>query len=136
MSFIEGYEILENPPMDQAEKKACENNAKDRNAILCGSSNSEFLKVLKCKNAKDVWEKLYTIYEGDDKVKEAKLQTHRAYFKSIKMKEDESITTLLLWVDEVINSIRGLSEELKEKMVVKKVLRSLPIRFDSKVFFY
>jgi hypothetical protein len=36
-------------------------------------------------------------------------------------------------VDEIINSIRDLGEELKDKIIVQKVLRSLPMRYDSKV---
>ena len=34
-----------------------------------------------------MWDKLQNIYEGDDKVKKEKLQTHRGQFESLKMKE-------------------------------------------------
>lgn len=50
------------------------------------------------------------------------------------MKEEENIAAYLLRVDEVVNTIRGLGEEVKESMIVKKLLRSLPSKFDSKVF--
>jgi hypothetical protein len=49
------------------------------------------------------------------------------------MKEDEDIATYFLRVDEIVNSIKGLGEEIKESMVVQKVLRSLPMRFDPKI---
>ncbi|KAJ8620365.1 hypothetical protein MRB53_028894 [Persea americana] len=49
------------------------------------------------------------------------------------MVEDENIDTYMLRVNEVTNSIRGLGEEIKEPIIVKKVLRSLQPRFDSKV---
>jgi hypothetical protein len=39
----------------------------------------------------------------------------------------------LLKVDEVVNAIRGLGEEVKEPLVVQKVLRSLLLRYDVKV---
>ena len=42
-------------------------------------------------NAKDLWDKIQNIYEGDAKVKEAKLQIFRAKFEQYKMKEDEDI---------------------------------------------
>jgi hypothetical protein len=51
-----------------------------------------FTKVSHCKSAKDIWDKLQNIYEGDTKVKEVKLQTYRSQFKQLKMKEDEDIT--------------------------------------------
>jgi hypothetical protein len=36
-------------------------------------------------------------------------------------------------VDEIVNTIRGLGEKVEESMIVQKVLRSLPLRFDAKV---
>jgi hypothetical protein len=36
-------------------------------------------------------------------------------------------------VDEIVNSIRALGEEIKDKIIVQKVLRSLPMRYDAKV---
>jgi hypothetical protein len=49
------------------------------------------------------------------------------------MKEEESIVEYLQRVDEIVNSIRVLGEDLDEKIIVQKVLRSLPMRYDSKV---
>jgi hypothetical protein len=49
------------------------------------------------------------------------------------MDEKKDIATYLLIVDEVVNAIRGLGEEFKESLVVQKLLRSLPLRYDAKV---
>ena len=49
------------------------------------------------------------------------------------MKEEENIVEYILRVDEVVNEIRGLGGKLKEKEVVSKVLRTLPMRYDPKV---
>jgi hypothetical protein len=86
-----------------------------------------------CDNAKDIWDKLQNIYEGDAKVKGAKLQTYRGQFEQLKMKEDEDIATYFLRVDEIVNVIKGLGEEMKEPVIVQKVLRSLPMRFDLNI---
>jgi hypothetical protein len=51
----------------------------------------------------------------------------------MKMDEKEDIATYFLRVDEVFNAIRVLGEEFKEYLVVQKVLRSLPLRYDAKV---
>ena len=72
-------------------------------------------------------------YEGDTKVKEAKLQTYRGQFEQLKMKEDENIAAYFLWVDETVNAIIGLWEKIEEFVIVQKVLRSLPIRFNPKI---
>ena len=50
------------------------------------------------------------------------------------MKEEENIGEYLLRVYEVVNAIRGIGGKLKEKEVVNKVLRTLPMKYDSKVF--
>ncbi|XP_059067942.1 uncharacterized protein LOC131858669 [Cryptomeria japonica] len=120
-------------PKTSDKKKAYECDAKASNAICCGLSNDVLVKVMDCKNAKAIWDKLSSIYKGDDKVKEAKLQTFRARFESLKMTKDEKIADFFLRISEIVNSIRGLGETLEEKVVVKKVLRSLTPKYDSKV---
>ena len=49
------------------------------------------------------------------------------------MKEEENFGEYLLRVDEVVNAIRGLGGKLKEREVVSKVLRTFPMKYDSKV---
>jgi hypothetical protein len=53
-------------------------------------------KLCIARPAKDIWDKLQNIYEGDTKVKGAKLQTLRAKFEQLKMKEDEDIAAYFL----------------------------------------
>jgi hypothetical protein len=49
------------------------------------------------------------------------------------MKEDENIAAYFLRVDETVNAIIGLGEEIEESVIVQKVLRSLPMRFNPKI---
>jgi len=66
-----------------------------------------------CDTTKDLWDKLHNIYEGDAKVKVAKMQTYRGKFEHLNMKEDKDIETYFLRVDEIVNDIKGLGEEIK-----------------------
>jgi hypothetical protein len=52
-------------------------------------------------------DKLEVVYEGDDKFREAKLQTYRTEFENMKTKEEENIVKYLHRVDEAVNSIRA-----------------------------
>ena len=54
-------------------------------------------------------------------------------FEGIKMMEEENIVAYLQRVEEVVNTMRGLGEEIKETVVVQKILRSLPSRFNPRV---
>jgi hypothetical protein len=101
--------------------------------IRSTSSDTVFTKVAHCKYTKEIWDKLQNIYEGDSKVKTSKLQTYRGQFKQLKMKEDEDIAAYFLRVDEIVNAIIGLGEEIEESVIVQKVLRSLPMRFNPKI---
>jgi hypothetical protein len=49
------------------------------------------------------------------------------------VKKDENIEYYFLLVDETVNAIIGLGEEIKESVIVQKVVRSLPIIFDPKI---
>jgi hypothetical protein len=113
--------------------KLGQNNSKSTNALLNGHCESIFTKVIHCKSAKEIWDKLQNIYEGDSKVRAAKLQTYRGQFKQLKMKEDENIVAYFLRVDETVNAIIGFGEETKESVIVQKLLRSLLMRFDPKI---
>lgn len=70
---MEEYTPLNTLITNAVGKKKCENNEKERNAILCGLTNPTLKKIMHCKLAKEVWEKLEKIYEGDKKVKRAML---------------------------------------------------------------
>ena len=86
-----------------------------------------------CESVKELWDKLKNIYEGDAKVKNAKLQSYRSQFESLKMEENEYITTYFLRIYEVVNTMRGLGENIKDVNIVQKVLRYLHVIFNSKV---
>jgi hypothetical protein len=49
------------------------------------------------------------------------------------MKEDEDIAAYFLRFDETVNVIIGLGEEIEESVIVQKILRSLPMRFNPKI---
>jgi hypothetical protein len=113
--------------------KLSQNNSKAKNALLNSLSETIFTKVANCKSTKEIWDKLQNIYEGDSKFKSTKLQTYGGQFEQLKMKEDENIAAYFLRVDETVNAIIGLGEEIKESVIVQKVLRYLPMIFDPKI---
>jgi hypothetical protein len=86
---------------------------KATNAIVNALVDFVYVKVIHCDSTKEMWDKLQNAYEGDVKVKEAKLQTYRGKFEQFKMKEDEYIASYFLRVDEIVNFIKVLREEIK-----------------------
>jgi hypothetical protein len=89
--------------------------------------------MMHCDSTKEIWYKLMNVYEGDAKVKGDKIQTYKGQFEHMRMKEDEYTRTYFLRVDEIVNTIRGLGENIENLVIVQKMLRSLPMRFDPKI---
>jgi hypothetical protein len=83
---VDGYKEPTTPPIDKDGNKISKNNSKATDYIMGSLDSSMFVKVMHCDSAKDIWDKLQNIYEGDAKVKGAKFQTYRGQFEQLKMK--------------------------------------------------
>ena len=70
----EGYKVPEFTPTKEEERKIFWEHAKALNTLQAGISKKVLAKVLTCKSAKEIWNKLETIYAGESKVKMEKLQ--------------------------------------------------------------
>jgi hypothetical protein len=79
-SVVNGYVIPNNAPTDPNEKKLMSCNSKSRHVVLVALAPTIAIKVMGCGTAKEVWDKLKNMYEGDPKVKQVKLQRHREEF--------------------------------------------------------
>jgi hypothetical protein len=64
-SIVDGYTTPTVPPTNDKEEKLNENNSKAKNPLLNGLNDMVFTKVEHCKSAKEIWDKLRNIYEGD-----------------------------------------------------------------------
>eukprot|EP00253_Pinus_taeda_P008119 PITA_08119 len=71
-------------------------------------------------------------FETNAKVKRAKLQTVKIQYENLRIYNDESVANYFLRIDEIVNCMKNLGEEIKEAVVVEKVLRSLSPKFESK----
>jgi hypothetical protein len=105
-------------------------NAKGMNSILNGLAEVEFVKVMHLQTAKEMWDKLISIYEGNEKVKDAKLQTYTLKYEQL---NDETVSKYFLRVEELVNAMKGLGEKFEESFLVQNILRSLLDKFNRKV---
>jgi hypothetical protein len=103
------------------------------NAILSGLTEVESIKFMHLGTAKQMWDKLISSYEGNEKVKDTKLKTYKIQFEQLNMKEDETVGKYFLRVEEMVNEMKALGEKIEEPYLVQKILRSLLDRFNPKV---
>ena len=81
------------------------------------------------KTAKEAWEAIMTLCQGADRVKKARIQTLKAEFESMTMKENEIIDYFSMKLNGLVTNIKALGENISEAYVVKKLLRAVPAKF-------
>jgi hypothetical protein len=108
-------------------------NSKALNALFNGVDKNMFRLIKKCTVAKEAWDILKTSHEGTSKVKSLRIQLLTTKFESLKMKEEETIQDYYMNVLDIANTFDSLGEKLLDEKLVRKILRSLPKRFNMKV---
>ena len=118
---------------DDAKIKAANFNSRALNAIFNAVTNEEFKNISFTETTKETWIILQTTYEGTKAVKDSKLQRLATSFEEIKMEEDESFDEFYAKLMDIVNSAFNFGETFPEPKVMRKVLRSLPERFHTKI---
>lgn len=72
-------------------------------------------------------------HEGTNLIKQFKLQMHTSRFETLCMEEDEQFIDFHTRLQDIVNSMRGLGEEIKDPKIIRKIFRLLLERFRSKV---
>lgn len=99
-------------------------------AIIVQAVPDEILLSLAEKEStKEAWDTLKTLYMGSDRVRTTKVQTLKAEFEVLTMKESETVDDFSGKLSNIVNNIRALGDNMEEAYVVKKILRAVPSRF-------
>ncbi|GKA84219.1 zinc finger, CCHC-type containing protein [Tanacetum coccineum] len=97
--------------------------------IYQGILEDLLLSLSEKKSAKEAWEALKTMFMGADRVKTARIQTLKAEFESLNMKETEGVDEFAVKVSNIVSTMRALGDTVEESYVVKKLLRAVPSKF-------
>jgi hypothetical protein len=128
-----GYDVPKVIPTEAEDKKKFWEHVKDLNTLQDGLSKKILAKVINCKTAKQLRDKLETICVGDSKVKKAKLQALKVQYEGLKTKDEENISKYFERVHNILNAIRGLGVEVSDNELVENILRTLPMLYKPKV---
>ncbi|KZV42578.1 hypothetical protein F511_32638 [Dorcoceras hygrometricum] len=91
-----------------------------------------FSKIKTCATAKEIWENLTQICEGNDEMKENKLTVAQQKYESIKMKDGETMTEFDERFSAVVIELTSLGKEYSNRELALKVMRALPREWDVK----
>jgi len=120
-----------NPTM--AEEVLLQNNDIALSAIYDAIDERTFEQIKNIEMAHEAWKKLEESFEGTQAVKGAKAYILKEKFASFKMKEDESVPEMFHRLQVLVNDLKALGEEVKDKDFSHKFLRCLPSRFGTLV---
>ncbi|GAB2275675.1 hypothetical protein Dimus_039143 [Dionaea muscipula] len=118
---------------NEEDTKRAEKNAKARNILKCVLTEDEFNQVSALKSAKEIWDSLKNKYEGNEEVKESKVDILVHQYELFTMNEEESITEMYARFSKIMNSLKGFGKNYSQEDKVKKILRVLPKAWRPKV---
>ncbi|KZV38412.1 hypothetical protein F511_22911 [Dorcoceras hygrometricum] len=91
-----------------------------------------FSKIQTCTTAKEIWEKLVQICEGNEETKENKLTVALQKFELIKMKPEETMAEFDERFSSLVIELARLNKTYSNREMAVKVMRALPKEWDVK----
>ncbi|XP_057833888.2 uncharacterized protein LOC131044553 [Cryptomeria japonica] len=91
-----------------------------------------FNKVIGAKLAKEIWENLKSVFEGDEKTKQAKITNLKHKFENARISDDESIEDYIHRLNEIVNALSGIGGTLEESEVMMKIMETFPKIYKTK----
>ena len=99
--------------------------------LICQSVELSVLeKIFHATSAKEAWEILLKTYEGADPVKRTRLQGLKRQFELMEQGREENIRDYFSRMDKLVNEMKNNGDDIKEKEIVEKIMRTLSTRFD------
>ena len=107
------------------EKMASSLNSKALYALFDGVDPKDFQHTSKCSLVYSAWNIIQMAHEGNESVKESKLQMITREFELIRMEKDETIKSYHDKLGDLSNRAFAMGKKFFDKMMVLKMLRSL-----------
>nr|GEZ61268.1 zinc finger, CCHC-type [Tanacetum cinerariifolium] len=77
----------------------------------------------------EVWDSIKVKHLGADLVQKARLQTLRSELETLRMKPNETVSEFGGKLSSIMVKFKGLGETLQDKVLVRKLLNSVPKKF-------
>ena len=116
-----------------AKEVLLQNNDISLSAIHDALDKRTFEQINNIEMAHEAWKKMEESFESTQAVKGAKAYILKEKFASFKIKEDENVSEMFIRIHVLVNDLKALGEEEKDKNFSHKFLRCLPSRFGTLV---
>ncbi|XP_073019407.1 uncharacterized protein [Primulina eburnea] len=109
-------------------------NSKALNAIFTSVDMNMFSLVTNCTPAISAWDTLQRHCEGSESVRRTRLRMLTSKFEMMRMEESKNILDYDRRLREIANDVFSIVDSISNERLVSKVLRSLPERFNIKIY--
>nr|GEV40438.1 zf-CCHC domain-containing protein/UBN2 domain-containing protein [Tanacetum cinerariifolium] len=117
---------------DNLKKKLAKNN-KAKMVIYNALPRKEYERIFICNTAKEIWKTLLITYQGNNQVKDNKIDLLVQQFEQFVISEDEPINSDFARFNTIITSLKTLDESYSSKNYVRKFFRALYPKWRTKV---
>ncbi|GJY76393.1 retrovirus-related pol polyprotein from transposon TNT 1-94 [Tanacetum coccineum] len=117
---------------DDLKKRLAKNN-EARMVIYNALPRKEYERIFICNTAKKIWRTLLITHQGNNQVKDNKIDLLVQQYSQFVISEDESIDSALARFNTIITSLKALDKGYSSKNYVRKFLRALHPKWRAKV---
>ncbi|GKE47151.1 hypothetical protein Tco_1478409 [Tanacetum coccineum] len=117
---------------DDLKKRLAKNN-KAKMVIYNALPRKEYERIFMCNTVKEIWKTLLITHQGNDQVKDNKIDLLVQQYKQFVILEDEFIDSAFATFNTIITSLKVLDEGYSSKNYVRMFLRALHPKWRAKV---
>nr|GEZ40452.1 zf-CCHC domain-containing protein/DUF4219 domain-containing protein/UBN2 domain-containing protein [Tanacetum cinerariifolium] len=114
-------------------KKKLSKNNEAKMVIYNALPRKEYERIFMCKTAKEIWNTLLITHQGNGQVKDNKIDLFVQQYKQFTILKEESIDNAFARFNTIITSLKALDESFSSKNYVRKFLRTLHLKWRTKV---
>ncbi|GJZ03055.1 retrovirus-related pol polyprotein from transposon TNT 1-94, partial [Tanacetum coccineum] len=117
---------------DDLKKRLAKNN-EAKMVIYNALPRKEYERIFMCNTAKEIWKTLLITHQGNNQVKDNKIDLLVQQYEQFVISEDESIDSAFARFNTIITSLKALDEGYSSKNYVRKFHRALHPKWRAKV---
>ncbi|GJU64546.1 hypothetical protein Tco_1246381 [Tanacetum coccineum] len=117
---------------DELKRRLAKNN-EAKMVIYNALPRKEYERTFMCNTAKDIWKTLLITHQGNNQVKDNKIDLLVQQYEQFVISEDESIDSAFARFNTIITSLKALDEGYFSKNYVREFLRALHPKWRAKV---
>ncbi|GKD35217.1 zf-CCHC domain-containing protein [Tanacetum coccineum] len=117
---------------DDLKKRLAKNN-EDKMVIYNALPRKESERIFMCNTEKEIWKTLLITHQGNNQVKDNKIDLLVQQYEQFVISKDETIDSAFARFNTIITSLKALDEGYSSKNYVRKFLRALHPKWRAKV---